>query len=203
MLGKSILKYLVVLFFLLGIKLVHSGDRQTGGTLFSHMEIGLHYGITPFDSQHDMPMHYQFDVGYRFHNKSAVLISINLYQLWNEGEQGDNYRSYPGKYYETILTIAYRAYLNKIVPVKYFNQVSIGSGVGINRDATNSLSISLTPAYNFKLSRSFTMPVGLIFIYNPNPPNIKVYTNNYWGIFLGIHYHWSTKLKSLMITNIQ
>ena len=116
-------------------------------------------------------------------------MSINLYQLWNEGEQRDNYRSLPGKYYDAVLAIEYRAYLDKIIPYEYFNQISIGSGIGINYDVNSSWAIYLTPAYNFELSRSFTLPVGLVFIYNPNSPNTNVYSHNYWGIFLGIHYH--------------
>jgi len=168
---------------------IYGGNNQSGNTLFSHIQVGMSCGVTPFDGEHNTPMHYQFDMGYRFRDRSAVLMSIYFYQLWNEGEEGENYRTLPGKYNEINVALIYRVYLDKIVPVDYLNRFSIGSGIGVNNDSKSSISLSLTPSYDIKLSKSITLPVGVIFIYNPSSVDENVYSNNYWGIFLGIRYN--------------
>jgi len=179
----------LLLWIILIIEFTYAGDDQAKRTIFSHIQIGMNYGITPFDSKHDTPMHYRFDIGYRFKDRSAVQLAINIYQLWNEGEEGTNYRTYPGKYNEVNIAVVYFTYLDEIIPLDYLNNVSIGSGIGLNNDSHNSWTFSFTPAYNLKITKSLTIPFGLTFIFNPNSLNNNVYSNNYWGIFLGIRYH--------------
>ncbi|MEJ2545946.1 MAG: hypothetical protein P8Y99_17935 [Calditrichaceae bacterium] len=181
--------FIITIFLIVITKPIYGGDNQSSSTLFSHIQVGLNSGLTPFDSKHDTPMHYQFDMGYRFQDNSAVLMSLYFYQLWNEGEEGENYRTLPGKYNEFNVAIIYRVYLDKIIPVDYLDRFSIGSGIGVNNDSRSSISLSFTPSYDIKLSKSITLPVGVIFIYNPNSVNENVYSNNYWGIFLGIRYN--------------
>ena len=181
--------FIIFLYFLLITRLVYAGDNQADRTIISHIQVGMSYGITPFNTDHNMPMHYQFDIGYGFQNKSAILIAINFYQLWNEGEEGTNYRILPGKYNEVNVAIIYRAYLDKILPMKYMDKISIGSGIGLNDDSNHSLSLYFAPSYDIRLSRSIIFPVGVTFIYNLNSVNENVYSNNYWSIFLGIRYN--------------
>ena len=147
--------------------------------------------FAPFQDKPSFAQNYDLSLGYNFNNFHTILISFNLYQLWENEYTTSNSKRYAGSYFEDNFALLYKlklsAFSNTNWPLK---RISLIAGPGMINNGHHTITFIFSPEYSIEFSRIFSFPIGIKYIHAfSHPAESYIDSYDYFGLYAGIQFN--------------